>query len=163
KEAALTGSVANGASAGRLYVADVVSGELGWAYFTYAEKKFGPKAVIWAVRLPVGAALPARHHTLIGTAGGTQARFAGRPPGRHRQASKASRRPAIRRACGHSGVVRELEMMRPHIGLWLALAALLAVGQPAPQPAPLMAIFVVDGLRPDSINAADTPTIERLR
>jgi hypothetical protein len=27
----------------------------------------------------------------------------------------------------------------------------------------LIAIFVVDGLRPDSINQADTPTIERLR
>src|SRR4029453_15951313 len=27
----------------------------------------------------------------------------------------------------------------------------------------LIAIFVVDGLRPDSINALDTPTIERLR
>ena len=45
----------------------------------------------------------------------------------------------------------------------LALAALLSVGQAPGEPRRLFAIFVVDGLRPDSINAADTPTIERLR
>jgi arylsulfatase A-like enzyme len=44
----------------------------------------------------------------------------------------------------------------------LALAALLSVAQ-APESRRLIAIFVVDGLRPDSINATDTPTIERLR
>ena len=43
-----------------------------------------------------------------------------------------------------------------------ALAALLSVAQ-APESRRLIAIFVVDGLRPDSINASDTPTIERLR
>lgn len=45
----------------------------------------------------------------------------------------------------------------------LALAALLSVAQAPDEPRRLFAIFVVDGLRPDSINAADTPTIERLR
>ena len=45
----------------------------------------------------------------------------------------------------------------------LALAALLSVAQAPPDARRLIAIFVVDGLRPDSINAADTPTIERLR
>lgn len=67
----------------RLYVADVTSGQLVWAYFPYAiaEKKFGPKAVIWAVRLPVGGGLPALHHMVIGSAGGTQAVFAGGPDG----------------------------------------------------------------------------------
>jgi arylsulfatase A-like enzyme len=45
----------------------------------------------------------------------------------------------------------------------LALAALLSVAQAPPVPRPLIAIFVVDGLRPDSITAADTPTIDRLR
>src|SRR5262245_58256041 len=44
-----------------------------------------------------------------------------------------------------------------------ALAALLSVAQAPAEPGRLIAIFVVDGLRPDSINAADTPTIERLR
>ena len=45
----------------------------------------------------------------------------------------------------------------------LALVSLLAFAQPAPQPGRLVAIFVVDGLRPDSINQADTPTLDRLR
>jgi arylsulfatase A-like enzyme len=45
----------------------------------------------------------------------------------------------------------------------LALAALLSVAQAPPESRRLIAIFVVDGLRPDSITAADTPTIERLR
>ena len=45
-----------------------------------------------------------------------------------------------------------------------ALAALLSLAQaPAAPDRPLIAIFVVDGLRPDSINAIDTPTIDRLR
>jgi len=44
-----------------------------------------------------------------------------------------------------------------------ALAALLSVAQPPPESRRLIAIFVVDGLRPDSINATDTPTIARLR
>ena len=47
--------------------------------------------------------------------------------------------------------------------LGLALAALLSVAQAPPELRRLVAIFVVDGLRPDSINADDTPTIERLR
>jgi len=41
--------------------------------------------------------------------------------------------------------------------------ALVTLGQPAADPNRLIAIFVVDGLRPDSINPADTPTIARLR
>lgn len=45
----------------------------------------------------------------------------------------------------------------------LALAALLSIAQAPAEPRRLIAIFVVDGLRPDSINVADTPTIERLR
>ena len=44
-----------------------------------------------------------------------------------------------------------------------ALAALLSVAQAPAESRRLIAIFVVDGLRPDSINATDTPTIERLR
>ena len=44
-----------------------------------------------------------------------------------------------------------------------ALVGLLALGQTAPDPDRLIAIFVIDGLRPDSINTADTPTIARLR
>jgi arylsulfatase A-like enzyme len=45
----------------------------------------------------------------------------------------------------------------------LVFVALLALTQPAVQPERLIAIFVVDGLRPDSINPKDTPTIDRLR
>ena len=45
----------------------------------------------------------------------------------------------------------------------LACAALVAFGQPAARSDRLIAIFVVDGLRPDSINETDTPTIYRLR
>ena len=48
-------------------------------------------------------------------------------------------------------------------GAFLAVAALLTLGQPAREPDRLIAIFVVDGLRPDSINPVDTPTIDRLR
>ena len=44
-----------------------------------------------------------------------------------------------------------------------ALAALLSLAQAPPESRRLIAIFVVDGLRPDSINASDTPAIERLR
>ena len=44
-----------------------------------------------------------------------------------------------------------------------ALAALLSIAQTPAESRRLIAIFVVDGLRPDSINATDTPTIERLR
>jgi predicted AlkP superfamily pyrophosphatase or phosphodiesterase len=47
--------------------------------------------------------------------------------------------------------------------LLLALAVLLTLGQAAREPDRLIAIFVVDGLRPDSINRTDTPTIARLR
>ncbi len=46
---------------------------------------------------------------------------------------------------------------------FLAVAALLMLGQPARESDRLIAIFVVDGLRPDSINPVDTPTIDRLR
>jgi predicted AlkP superfamily pyrophosphatase or phosphodiesterase len=45
----------------------------------------------------------------------------------------------------------------------LAVAALLMLGQPARESDRLIAIFVVDGLRPDSINPVDTPTLDRLR
>lgn len=46
----------------------------------------------------------------------------------------------------------------------LAAATLLAgLGQAARESDRLIAIFVVDGLRPDSINRTDTPTIARLR
>jgi arylsulfatase A-like enzyme len=45
----------------------------------------------------------------------------------------------------------------------LALAALLSVAQAPAESRRLIAIFVVDGLRPDSINVTDTPTIDRLR
>ena len=40
---------------------------------------------------------------------------------------------------------------------------MLTLGQPARESDRLIAIFVVDGLRPDSINRVDTPTIDRLR
>ena len=42
-------------------------------------------------------------------------------------------------------------------------SALVLATHPQVQPSRLIAIFVVDGLRPDSINAADTPMIARLR
>jgi predicted AlkP superfamily pyrophosphatase or phosphodiesterase len=45
----------------------------------------------------------------------------------------------------------------------VALAALLPLAQAPAESRRLIAIFVVDGLRPDSINPTDTPTIERLR
>jgi arylsulfatase A-like enzyme len=47
--------------------------------------------------------------------------------------------------------------------LGLACAAAVALSQPPAPSDRLVAIFVVDGLRPDSINAEDTPTIDRLR
>jgi arylsulfatase A-like enzyme len=53
--------------------------------------------------------------------------------------------------------------MKQHLHIWLATALLLAFGPAAAEPDRLIAIFVVDGLRPDSINRADTPTIDRLR
>lgn len=43
------------------------------------------------------------------------------------------------------------------------LALALLFGQSSPASDRLIAIFVVDGLRPDSINKTDTPTIDRLR
>jgi predicted AlkP superfamily pyrophosphatase or phosphodiesterase len=49
----------------------------------------------------------------------------------------------------------------PHAAL--VLAALLSIAQAPAESGRLIAIFVVDGLRPDSINAVDTPTIERLQ
>ena len=51
--------------------------------------------------------------------------------------------------------------MRVFTPACLALALLL--GQSPAASDRLIAIFVVDGLRPDSINKADTPTIDRLR
>ena len=48
-----------------------------------------------------------------------------------------------------------------HAGL--AMIVVVALGQRAPKPERLIAIFVVDGLRPDSITETDTPTIHRLR
>ncbi len=44
-----------------------------------------------------------------------------------------------------------------------AVLALAGAGQTPAPPDRLVAIFVVDGLRPDSINERDTPTIARLR
>jgi predicted AlkP superfamily pyrophosphatase or phosphodiesterase len=46
------------------------------------------------------------------------------------------------------------------LGVWLTSAI---GGEAQPAPSRLFAIFVVDGLRPDSINPTDTPTIARLR
>jgi arylsulfatase A-like enzyme len=48
------------------------------------------------------------------------------------------------------------------VGLALLTSA-ISLGQATGRPSRLVAIFVVDGLRPDSINPADTPTIARLR
>jgi predicted AlkP superfamily pyrophosphatase or phosphodiesterase len=45
----------------------------------------------------------------------------------------------------------------------VSAAALLSIAQAPIESRRLIAIFVVDGLRPDSINATDTPTIDRLR
>ena len=54
--------------------------------------------------------------------------------------------------------------MKSFLQTVLAVAALLAgFGQTARPSDHLIAIFVVDGLRPDSINRTDTPTIARLR
>lgn len=47
--------------------------------------------------------------------------------------------------------------------LLAALAAVFSSGQAPKPPGRLVAVFVVDGLRPDSITVADTPTIARLR
>ena len=55
------------------------------------------------------------------------------------------------------------ETMKAFAYATLALVPLLAFAQPTARPDRLVAIFVVDGLRPDSINQADTPTIARLR
>ena len=46
--------------------------------------------------------------------------------------------------------------------LWLALRPSLAA-EPTPGKARLNLVLVLDGLRPDSINPADTPTIYNLR
>lgn len=57
-------------------------------------------------------------------------------------------------------------MTRPVVTTVIATALLIAgaAGQPGrAQQRRLVAVFVVDGLRPDSINATDTPTIARLR
>jgi predicted AlkP superfamily pyrophosphatase or phosphodiesterase len=53
--------------------------------------------------------------------------------------------------------------MRTFTHALLTVAAVLALEQPARDSDRLIAIFVVDGLRPDSINRVDTPTIHRLR
>src|SRR5215211_2956266 len=53
--------------------------------------------------------------------------------------------------------------MKQQLHLWAAIALLLAFAPAPAAPGRLLAIFVVDGLRPDSINPADTPTIDRLR
>ena len=53
--------------------------------------------------------------------------------------------------------------MRVFVPACLALSTLLAFGQSPAESDRLIAIFVVDGLRPDSINRVDTPTIDRLR
>ena len=45
----------------------------------------------------------------------------------------------------------------------LAALAVSCAGHAQVQPARLIAIFVIDGLRPDSIDPADTPTLARLR
>lgn len=62
----------------------------------------------------------------------------------------------------HKGVQCIIETVKnlPHAAV--ALAAILSIAQ-TPADSRLIAIFVVDGLRPDSINPVDTPTIERLR
>jgi predicted AlkP superfamily pyrophosphatase or phosphodiesterase len=53
--------------------------------------------------------------------------------------------------------------LRPlHIG-FVVLASAVSLGQAPNTPSRLIAIFVVDGLRPDSITPVDTPTIARLR
>jgi len=53
--------------------------------------------------------------------------------------------------------------------MWIPAAALAALlcalpaAQAVVEPSRLIAVFVVDGLRPDSINPVDTPTLARLR
>ena len=51
------------------------------------------------------------------------------------------------------------------LGALVSLVSLTAVASEAPAqtPKPLTLVFVVDGLRPDSINATDTPTLFRLQ
>src|SRR6188768_227936 len=77
-----------------------------------------------------------------------------------------------RSRCWPAGARQRRALPRDEPHLWtmngllsacFALVGLLALGQTAPDPDRLIAIFVVDGLRPDSINTADTPTIARLR
>ncbi|NOT25227.1 MAG: sulfatase-like hydrolase/transferase [Acidobacteria bacterium] len=47
--------------------------------------------------------------------------------------------------------------------LVVVIACAISMGQAPSRPARLIAIFIVDGLRPDSVNGVDTPTIARLR
>lgn len=47
--------------------------------------------------------------------------------------------------------------------LLVVFVCAISFGQAPNPPSRLIAIFVVDGLRPDSVNAVDTPTIARLR
>jgi len=47
--------------------------------------------------------------------------------------------------------------------LLVVVACAISSGQAPVRSPHLIAVFVVDGLRPDSVNAADTPTIARLR
>src|SRR5262245_24295248 len=49
------------------------------------------------------------------------------------------------------------------IVLFSAAIAILMHAQQNPAPESMVAIFVVDGLRPDSINTMDSPTLARLR
>jgi predicted AlkP superfamily pyrophosphatase or phosphodiesterase len=58
--------------------------------------------------------------------------------------------------------MRHSFLRRFRIGL-VIVASLISLGQATNKPSRLIAIFVVDGLRPDSINSVDTPTIARLR
>ena len=77
------------------------------------------------------------------------------PPRTGRQGRTGGGRPGPGAVCGSAMKIF------PHS--FLAVAALLTLGQPARESDRLIAIFVVDGLRPDSINPVDTPTIDRLR
>jgi hypothetical protein len=54
-------------------------------------------------------------------------------------------------------------MRRIFIGFSQALALVCVIGGAHAQPATLHLVFVIDGLRPDSITEADTPTLYRLR
>jgi predicted AlkP superfamily pyrophosphatase or phosphodiesterase len=68
-----------------------------------------------------------------------------------------------RGALDRQGHAWRWQLALPMLVLTLGGLGSVLAGREETQRDRLIAIFVIDGLRPDSINAADTPTLERLR